>query len=90
VHVQPSRKWLAANADRRYLDNLNASSRPRDREAARRLEQVIARQDQFDAGIVNVRPANGKAYGRGIDTTARLIRGGGGVRRLDIIDVPFR
>ena len=84
--TQTSPEWLRNNPER-YLKKLRESPDPGDREAARRLEDIIDDDEPYDAMIVGSRPNGQGGYGTRVDDAVGEIRAGGQVQDVQIVDV---
>jgi Flp pilus assembly pilin Flp len=84
--TQTSPEWLQRNPER-YLKKLRESPDPGDREAARRLEDIIDDADPYDVVIVGSRPSGKGGYGTRVDDAVGEIRAGGQVQDVQVIDV---
>jgi len=84
--TQTSPEWLSRNPER-YLKKLRESPDPGDREAARRLEDIIDEGEPYDVKIVGSRPNGKGGYGTRVDQAVDEIKAGGQVGDVEIIDV---
>ena len=84
--TQTSPEWLRTNPER-YLKKLRESPDPGDREAARRLEDIIDDDEPYDAMIVGSRPNGQGGYGTRVDDAVGEVRAGGQVQDVQIVDV---
>ena len=84
--TQTAPDWLRNNPER-YLKALRNSPDAGDRQAARRLEDIIDDDDPYDVVIVGSRPNGQGGYGTRVDDAVGEIKAGGQVQDVQVIDV---